>query len=112
VHGRYRRRRGGAQWSQQRARFCIDAITVNFVEIAILRNAVGPEIKFLDQAQMWVRCSVASRSSTLEIRFAWPRLCRRKARVLVRVINLRNSSRGVLMLRSYRKSGDESIRWK
>ena len=31
---------------------CSCTITVDFAEIAILWNAVGPEIEFLDQAQM------------------------------------------------------------
>src|ERR1019366_282894 len=47
--------RGSAQWSQQRAwcwRCCRWTITIDLGEIAILRNAVGPKIKFLDQAQM------------------------------------------------------------
>jgi hypothetical protein len=42
----------------------------DFVETAILRDAVGPEIEFFDQAQMLVKCHVASKSTTSEMRFA------------------------------------------
>src|ERR1700733_7126791 len=53
LQGGYNRRRGSAQRGQQRARFCVDAITIDFAEIAILRDAIGPEIKLLDQTQMF-----------------------------------------------------------
>ena len=44
--------RGRVQRSQQRARFWIYADVVNLTEGTVLRNAVGPKVKFLDQANM------------------------------------------------------------